>query len=1115
MDMPATLMPVAEGARRIPFSFHLKDFELRGDCVSPSPRGVGIGRNRQKIKKIRMKRFLYKAMLASTFLLASLICFLAPEALGFTHIEDVVRENIQITGRITDGEGVALPGVTVYVKDNKSIGTSTDVNGRYIIEVPDEATLVFSMIGFDQQEVNVAGKREINITLKISSTQLDEAVIVGFGKQKKKEVVGSVTSINVNDLKVPTSNLTTALAGRAAGLIAFQRSGEPGADNANFFVRGVTTFGYKKDPLILIDGVELTTEDLVRLRPDDIENFTILKDATATAVYGARAANGVILVTTKSGQQGPARISVRIENSFSSPTRNVKLADPVTYMKLANEAVLTRNPLKQLPYLDEKIANTAAGNDPLVFPQNDWYHMLFKNYSTSQRGNLNVSGGGHVARYYVSGSFTHDNGILKVDKRNNFNNNIDLMRYSLRANVDVSLTKSTKLSVKTSGNFDDYNGPIGSGTTSGGTLMYQDVMHANPVLFAPYYPADSAHQYVNHILFGNAGDEGGYLNPYAEMVRGYKDESRSFLSVQAAVDQNLDFWIKGLSVRSMVNINRTANFSITRSYEPFWYSMGGYDDLSKTYSLTELNPTGGTEYLNYKPGSRDQISSFYWETRANYTHSFEDKSNVSAMLVGILRSSITPDGSTLEQSLPSRNTGLSGRATYNYAEKYYAEFDFGYNGSERFYKSSRFGFFPSFGLAWTLSNEGFFSGLKDKITNLKLRATYGIVGNDAVGGKSDRFFYLSETNPNDNGRGGTFGKDNLYSRPGYSINRYPNPDITWERSYQSNFGIDLSLFDKLDFTGEYYRTRRKDILMTRVVPTTMGLNASTKANIGEATSSGVDLSLNYNQSFYNGLWLKSMANFTYAVGKFQVYEEPEYQPSERYRSHVGQPINQRWGYIAERLFVDDAEAANSPKQNFGLYGGGDIKYQDVNSDGQITEADMVPIGYPTNPEIVYGFGLSAGYKSFDLSLFFQGLARESFWMNTDRYSSKNTGSTVPFDQQGALLEAYAKSHWSEENQDVYAIWPRLSSTINDNNTQTSTWFMRNGAFLRLKQVELGYTLPKTVQRVLHTTALRFYLNATNLFTFSHFNMWDVEMGGDGLGYPIQRVVNVGLNISFN
>ena len=401
----------------------------------------------------------------------------------------------EIRGTISDTAGGALPGVSVTVRNRSNIGTTSDLNGKYILNVPDDnSTLVFSMVGFDNQEIPVKGKDVIYVVLKRANNSLNDVVVVAYGKQKRKEVVGSVTSINPSELKIPSSNLTTALAGRLSGIISYQRSGEPGQDNAEFFIRGVTTFGYKKDPLILIDGIEYTTTELARLNPDDIASFSIMKDATANALYGARGANGVILVTTKEGKQGKVKISVRYENSISRPTKDIELADPVTYMQLHNEAVLTRNPLGVLPYFQSKIDNTIAGENPYMFPTTDWRKELFKESTLNQRASFNVSGGGQIARYYLAGTFNQDNGNLKVDKRNNFNSNINLKTYVLRSNVNINVTKTTEVVVRLHGSFDDYTGPM-----DGGTGMYRKVMRTNPVLFPAFYPPDQDHQFTNHI----------------------------------------------------------------------------------------------------------------------------------------------------------------------------------------------------------------------------------------------------------------------------------------------------------------------------------------------------------------------------------------------------------------------------------------------------------------------------------------------------------------------------------------------------------------------------------------------------------------------------------------
>ncbi|MGY5354481.1 SusC/RagA family TonB-linked outer membrane protein [Wenyingzhuangia sp. IMCC45467] len=1015
-----------------------------------------------------------------------------------------------IKGTITDKEGMPLPGVTITV-NKTAIGTTTDFDGKYEFLVPNDAkTLTISFVGMVKQEVDIAGQSVINIVMQNDTESLKEVVLVAFGKQKKEDMIGAVSTVNVKDLqKVSTSNLTTALAGQVAGVIAYQRSGEPGEDNADFFVRGVATFGTQanRSPLILIDGVELTTTDLARLQKDNIASFSVLKDATATSLYGARGANGVILVQTKQGEEGPAKISLRIENSTSSPTRSVEFADPITFMKMHNEAVVTRDPLGQILYSPQKIENTINGTNKYIYPTNNWNELLFKDHTNNRRMNLNVSGGGKVARYYVAGSYNTDNGILKTHKRNNFNSNIKLNTYTLRSNVNIDVSPSTELVVRLNGVFDDYTGPL-----NGGSDVYKMAVRSNPVLFPAYYPVDEDHKFVNHILFGNYGD-GNYLNPYAEMVRGYKNYSRSRMLAQFEVNQDLSSIIDGLKFTTMVNTNRNSYFDVSRSYNPFYYEASNYNRFDNTYSLTQLNPDTGTETLGEPQGGGKTVSStFLLQSQLVYNKKFNDVHNISGLLVYRLQESLTSDFSSLQTSLPSRNLGISGRATYGYDNRYFAEFNFGYNGSERFHQSQRFGFFPSAGAAWTISNENFWKPFKDVVNNLRLRGSYGLVGNDGIGSSSDRFFYLSEVDLNNGDRSATFGRDNGYSKNGVKISRYPNPDITWEIAHKSNMAIELGLFNKLTVQADYFRERRTNILMEReAIPSTMGLQTSIKANLGESFTNGVDISADFSHSWSNGTWLSARANFTYATSEIKVYEEPEYDEYWRYR--VGNSIHQNYGYIAERLFVDDEEALNSPTQNFGgtAVGGGDIKYTDINNDGEITEADKVAIGNPTLPEIVYGFGFSLGYKSFDVSAFFQGLANESFWIDPTAISPfvPNNGG------ENQVLQVVADSYWSEGNRDLHAFWPRLDTQLNENNTQQSTWFMRDGSFLRLKQVEVGYNMPKKLKEILGMSTFRLYLNASNLLTFSKFKKWDVEMGGNGLGYPVQRTINVGMNISFN
>jgi TonB-linked SusC/RagA family outer membrane protein len=971
----------------------------------------------------------------------------------------------------------------------------------------------------ETQEMSVGSRNEYNIILKQHANELDDVTVVAFAKQKKESVISAIATVNPKELKVPSSNLTTALAGRMAGLIAFQRSGEPGNDNAQFFIRGITTFGYKKDPLILIDNMELTTDDLARLNVDDIAQFSIMKDATATALYGSRGANGVIIVTTKEGQVGRPRISVRYENSISKPRKMVKLADPVTYMVLNNEAVNTRrnpaNPAASANYLvfsQEKIENTIAGTNPYVYPAVDWHDELFRNYALSQRVNMNLSGGGTSVRYYVAASYTKDGGIIKNDKLNNYNSDINLQRYSVRSNTNIEISKSTEFIIRVNGNFDDYSGPI-----DGGDALFNKVMNTSPVLYPKSYPAIGNYANTTHVLFGGTSSR-EFINPYADMTRGYKEYNRTSINAQAELKQKFDFITKGLEARLMVSTNRYSYSDVNRSNKPFYYEIQSYDRSANTYELMQVNKDG-EEHLSYNEGGKDIQTTNNVEASLSYNRTF-GKHAVSGMLVFTRQETKVTNAGSFQLSLPRRNQGLAGRLTYAFDSRYFTEFNFGYNGSERFAINERYGFFPSMGAGYIVSNESFWKPLAKTVDKLKLKLTYGLVGNDAIGSYSDRFFYLSEVNMNDGGRRQDFGSDYGNAPNGISNTRYPNSLITWEKSKKTNFGIELGMFNSaLEVQTDIFYERRTQIYQGRAyIPSSMGLSAGVNANIGEASSRGVDVSVSYSYISPKDFWVKGMGNFTYARGVYEVYEEPDYAGfGQPWKSRIGQSINRNYGYIAERLFVDENDIANSPSQAAFAGGAmaGDIKYKDINRDGKITEADQVHMGFPHDPEITYGFGVSGGYKDFDLSVFFQGNARVSFFLEPWR--------VMPFvtedpnnkrNEVHQLLDIIAKDHWSEDNRNSYAFWPRLSPNIIHNNTQASTWWLHDASFLRLKTVELGYSLPKKLAKKLRLESVRLYVTGNNLLTFSGFKLWDPEMGTSGLGYPIQKTYNIGVNINF-
>lgn len=1020
------------------------------------------------------------------------------------HVLEIAQQRVQITGHVVDKDGFPLPGVAVSVKERKGVGVATDIDGKYTIEVGATETLIFSYVGFVPLEKIARDVNNVTLTLQEDIQTLDEVTVVAFGTQKKESVISSISTIRPGELRVPSSNITTAFAGRMAGVIAYQRSGEPGLDNAEFFIRGITTFSAsgKRDPLILIDGIEMNSSDLARLNVDDIGSFSIMKDANAAALYGARGANGVILVTTKEGKAEQLSINVRAELSSSANTELVELADPITYMRLHNEAVRTRDAMVPLPYSSTKIRETEMGTNPLMYPSIDWYDYLIKDRTFNQRVNLNMTGGGKAVQYYLAANYQHDTGILKESQENMFNNNIDVGRIQVRSNVTIKLNPRTTAIIRAYGAFDDSSGPV-----QGGKTVFNMARNATPVQFLPYYPKDEANEFTKHILFGMGNEVGSYVNPLAEIVSGYSETSKSMMLIQMEMDHKFTGILDGMFAKGVFNVKRDAFYSLTRGYNPFYYYPA--TTLDGSYQLVPLNPDSGTEYLNFSGGDRDVTATIYGEVRLGYNKIFNEVHDLNALLVGTIRneSGITSvAANALQASLPRRNLSSAGRLAYGYDSRYFAELNFGYNGTERFAKNNRFGFFPSVGAGWVLSNEEFMSPFKDVISNLKLKYTYGLVGNDQIGSSYDRFFYLSLISMS--GGGYPFGYNKAY-RSGITINRYANDLITWEIAKKTNYGVELGLFNDLTILADYFTETRENILMTRTdIPSTMGLRTTPQANVGVAQGKGMEVELKYQKNFNKDFWTIVNGNFTYAVSRYKEVEEPDYSDVP-WRSLIGHKLNQPRGYIAERLFIDEEEVNNSPRQDLGgPYGAGDIKYKDINNDGVINENDVVPIGFPTVPEIIYGTGFSMGYKSFDISCFFQGSARSSFLISS--------ASITPFLNKGqrALLKYIADDHWSENNRDIYAFWPRLSEYQVANNNVASTHWLRDGSFIRLKTAEFGYTLPVKISKKLHLSMFRIYASGTNLMHWSTFKMWDPEMAGDGLGYPLQRVFNLGVNINF-
>ena len=1002
------------------------------------------------------------------------------------------KKEIKVTGKVLDENGEGVPGANVVVKGDKTKGTMTDIEGNFTLTVPANTVLVASFIGYTPTEFPLNGKTNVILKIAPDAKQLDEVVVVGFGAQKKASVVGAVQTVKASELRSPSSTLSNSFAGRIAGVVAVQRGGEPGADGANFWIRGISTFASNTSPLVFIDNVEVSIGDLNALSPEVIEGFSILKDATATALYGARGANGVMLITTRNGKDmEKARINIRVQNSFTQPTKTVKVADGIDYMIARNDAVLNRTPNAQPYYSEEVIEGTRKQLNPYIYPNVDWENYLFKDFTTTQSANVNVTGGGKRVTYFLSGTLNNDNGMLKKDSKNNFDNNINQLRLSLQANVGVNLTSTTKANVRLNAQVLDY-----SGSAAGTDAIYQGIFEAPPVMFAPVLPAQNGEDYI---LFGNRNGgpvSGRYRNPYAEMVRGYSEKNESTMIASLDLEQDLKFIVPGLKAKGLISFKNWATTNVVRSFDPYFYGIKDYEqgangEYTYTYeaitkgskALSTSTSNGGDRLLNY------QLS-------LDYAQTFADKHNVGAMLVYLQRDYNQNAPADFYATLPVRNQGIAGRVTYGYDDRYMIEANFGYNGSENFGEGKRFGFFPSVAIGYNISNENFFTPLRKVISNLKIRGSYGKVGNSST---DSRFPYLTYVNLS--GASYTFGNNWQNTGTGAIITRYGAAGARWETGIKADMGVELNLFNSLNITFDWFTETRKDIFMRRnIVPAESGITGDLRpyANLGKVKNQGVDLNIEYNKAFSRDLIVSLKGSFTYAKNTLLEADEPSYPEEEAYRCEIGKPLNRYTGLIAMGLFKDEADVENSPEQTFSPnLKPGDIKYKDLNGDGKIDSNDMTEIGDPTVPQIVYGFGGSVQYKSFDFSVFFQGVAKTSLMMqNIHPFTSDQT----------TLLDFIAKDYWTEENPNPNAEYPRLISNLDShNNFMNSTYWLRSAAFLRLKNVEIGYTYK----------VARLFISGQNLLTFSPFKHWDPELGGGkGLTYPNLRVATIGLQLTF-
>jgi TonB-linked SusC/RagA family outer membrane protein len=1007
------------------------------------------------------------------------------------------RGEIAIIGTVTDSSNAPVQGVTVAVKGSKNM-TATDATGRFSIRALADAVLTFNAVGYETQEILIGGRNNLSINLNRVVNEMEGVQVVAYGRQRKESVVGAISTIQVKDLKVPTRNLTNSIAGRVSGVIAVQRSGEPGYDDAQFWIRGISTFGAGSQPLVLVDGVE---RPINNIEPEEIETFSVLKDAAATAPYGIRGANGVILVTTRRGLKDKPNINLKVEKGVVSPTMMPDFADAVTYMKLYNEAALATNPNNPIPYSQERITNTEKNIDPYLYPNVNWQDLMMKKYSDNKRVNLNINGGADLARYFISATYYDEGGIFRENSINAYNTNIKVKRYNFRANTDINLSRSTQLSLGIGGILVTGNYP---GRTTD-ALYTEGIMMNTPVGYAPTYPDPSDPKNQSRFVYGGVN---GIMNPYQALTgAGFVNEWKNNIQSDITLNQDLSKITKGLKISGKFafdgynehNIIRSRGLDRRGQRAGDGWSLGAQQRRpDSTLVLTKFYD--GPEGLDFQRASSGNRR-IYYQANINYDRTFGDHT-VSGMVLYNAQDYQRGDAGNAMESLPYRLQGAVSRLTYNYARRYYVELNAGFNGSENFEKGKRFGLFPAVAAGYIISEEDYFKNLSLPIQFLKFRGSYGLKGNDQIGGR--RFAYITTVG---GGSGGySYGNTNQTGFAGVGEDQWGS-DLTWETETELDLGIEARFLNGFYLQADLFNRDRKGIFLQRSsLPGLIGLQNTPFGNIGAFNNKGVDASLEYKKRL-GLLNLTLRGNYTYARNRIVENDQPDYQYP--YQNRKGKRLNQPFGLIAEGLFADQRDINSHAVQEFGTVRPGDIKYKDVNGDGVVNAFDEIAIGNPATPEIVYGFGTTLEFKGLDVSAFFQGAENVDFMLG-------GTG-WFPFIEGGVRgnLMTYATDRWTVDNPNSKALFPRLSIGPNSNNYRNSTFWQRDASYLRLKSAEIGYTLPKQFTKRYRVNTFRVYFSGFNLITFSKFKFWDPELGnGRAAAYPLQKNYNLGVNLNF-
>ncbi|PWD98911.1 SusC/RagA family TonB-linked outer membrane protein [Marinilabilia rubra] len=1010
-------------------------------------------------------------------------------------------QEMQITGQVTDTEGEPLPGVTV-VKKGTTTGTITDIDGNYSINANKGDDLVFSFIGMEKREVRVADQRILNVELRSTMQDLEEVTVVAYGQQKKVSITGAITSVQSEELmKSPNASVANSLAGKVTGLSTIQFSGQPGADDPSIYVRGVASLSEERsEPLMIVDGVERSFMDL---DPDEIESISVLKDASATAVYGVRGANGVIIVTTKRGEKGEAKISTSFSTGIQQPTRLLDFADSYTYAQRYNEAELNDDPTltpDQLRFSPEAVEAFRTGSNPIIYPDTDWVDYILKPSAMQYKGNVSISGGSDKVKYFVSLGILNQDGLFETFD-SQYDYNFSHQRYNYRSNLDINVTSSTKVGVTVGGRVGITNQPNAKdGMDQLFRLIYWSVPFSGPGIVDDKYILNS-----DYYIADNKKDG---LDPF--YGRGYSNILNNTLNFDIDLEQKLDFVLQGLKFRTKISYNTNYRHAKVRNS-----SVAHYEPYFRKDLDPEADPDDGT-IVYRKIGSDGNLGynenygkgrNWYFEAGLNYNRKF-GLHNVGALVLYNQNKVYYPralnGGPAENQEIPAGLVGLVGRVTYDYKTKYMADFNLGYNGSENFAEDQRFGVFPAVSVGWIPTEEPFMQGLSF-INYMKIRASYGLVGNDKIGG--DRFLYLPNSYEPSSG-GYNFGTNNPSNQTAAAEGRIGNPGVTWETAVKQNLGIDFKFIQgKLGASLDLFKENREDILTYRgTVPGFVAYDLPA-VNIGEVENQGYEAEVKWNDRRSSDFryWL----NLNVSHARNEIIFMDEVPQNEDYLYRTGHPVNQPFGYVFDR-FASEADAedgADIPDHQYNLQPG-DMIYKDLNDDGVIDQDDQKAIGFPNYPEFTFGANLGFEFKNFDFSMSWAGASNTSRMLGeTYRIAFGNTLNR-------SLLQYMADERWTPETAES-ATYPRMTLTGSNNNSKDSDFWLKDASYVRLKNMEVGYNFSGSFLRRFGISKLRAYMNGYNLLTFDNLEITDPESRtGSDSKYPLTKIYNLGIKVNF-